>query len=70
MIRINIINVLRSQNKSLNWLACEVKCDYSNLWNICHNKTKLINLELVEKICKTLGCDVGDIIVIEDEVEE
>jgi DNA-binding Xre family transcriptional regulator len=73
MIKINVMDILHSQKKSLQWLANEINCDYSNIWKLCHNKTKLIRLDIIEKICNTLGCRVCDVIVIyddEDEVEE
>ncbi len=38
--------------------------DYSKLWN------KLAAMESLQKICKALHCDVGDICVVNEVVEE
>lgn len=62
MIKIKILDVLHEKDRNLNWLATNGGITYSTLYNLAHKKTNSISYNILEKICKTLKCDVCDII--------
>ena len=46
-------------------LAIKADLNYKNLVLFCNNKTKQVQLENIEKICKALNCTPNDIFEIE-----
>lgn len=59
---IKIDSVLKSQNKSRNWLSEETGITYANICNLCNGKTTGIQFDNLEKICNVLKCSVSDIL--------
>ena len=59
---INIENVLKSQNKSMYWLAEQTGISYPTIFNLSKNKTESIKFDILEKICFALQCTPNDII--------
>ena len=64
-MRINIENILKSQNKTMYWLAEETGISYPTIYNLSKNKTESIKFEIIEKICKALECGIEDIFKLE-----
>lgn len=67
MIKINIDNILKQQDKSIYWLAKETDISYNNLLNLIKGKNKSISFEVLEKICLALECNISDILKIIEE---
>lgn len=63
MIKIKLLNLLNQRGRNLHWLATNANISYSSLYNFAHQKTSSVSYDMLEKICKTLRCDIEDIIV-------
>lgn len=66
-MKILIDELLNDQNKTRYWLANETGVTYSNISNLCNNKTNSIKFSILESVCKALNCSPGDILKLEDE---
>lgn len=62
MIKIKLLDILKKQGRNLNWLATNAGITYSALYNFAHQNTNSVSYDILEKICKTLRCNVDDII--------
>lgn len=61
-INIEIDSILKKQGKSRYWLVKETGIYYPNIKGLCENTTTAIKFESLEKICKALDCEPGDIL--------
>lgn len=52
---------LAEMGKTRYWLAQQIGMDFDNLSHICKNTRKMIKWDSVEKICKVLDCNIGDL---------
>ena len=64
-IKIAIDRLLTERDKSFYWLAKETGVSYSTLWRLKSGKALGINFATLAKICAALGCDPGDILVLD-----
>jgi len=62
MIILKLENKLNSIDKSIYWLAQETGVSYPTLFKIYKGKTTSISFDVLDKICKTLDCNLTDII--------
>lgn len=62
MIKVNIDNILKQQDKSIYWLAKKTEISYNNLLNLIKGKNKSISFEVLEKICLALDVDISDVL--------
>lgn len=62
MIRINLDVMLAMRKVSLTELSEEVGITMANLSILKNEKAKAIRLSTLEKICKALDCQPGDIL--------
>lgn len=69
-MRVNLLNIIYNKGISLSSLSKVVGCSYSNLSNLAHNRTKSIQFDLLEKLCRVLDCEISELLVLEDEVGE
>lgn len=67
MIRFKLDEILEEKNKSRYWLAKETGIDINSITKIYKNKSSQIKLETIVKITKALGCELNDLMVIEDD---
>jgi putative transcriptional regulator len=67
MIKIKVAEVLAEQGKSLYWLAKESGVPYTTLVRWRKAGADSVHLEVLEKICRALGCGVEDVLVMVDE---
>ncbi|MDP4535772.1 helix-turn-helix transcriptional regulator [Alkalimonas collagenimarina] len=64
------LDVVLAQNKMrLNTLAEKVNITPQNLSVLKTGKAKAIRFDTLEKICRALNCQPGDILVYQDEDE-
>ena len=65
MIQLNVLELLKKQNKSKYWLYNQINAvkpiSYTNYNNMLNNKTKSIKYENIELLCKLLQCEPNDL---------
>ena len=62
MIEILIDGVLGERGHSFYWLAKETGVSHTTLWRLKKGHSRGINFETLEKICRALACQPGDVI--------
>ena len=68
-IIINLDVMMAKRKKSLKDLAVEVGITNANLSILKNNKAKAIRFGTLEKLCESLDCQPGDLMVYEEEEE-
>ena len=65
MIQLNVLELLKKQNKSKYWLYNQINAvkpiSYTNYNNMLNNKTKSIKYENIELLYKLLQCEPNDL---------
>ena len=70
-IRVNLSVVMAQRRMSLNELSEKVGITLSNLSILKNEKAKGVRFDTLNKICKALDCQPGDILeYVEDKMEE
>lgn len=64
MIKINIEELLKKNNKSKYWLCCQMNITNRNLNRIIKGQTTSISFKYIEDFCILLNCNPGDLIQI------
>ncbi len=67
MIEIKIDELLEKHGRSFYWLAKQTGISYTTLWRLKKAKAVGINFPTLEKICKALECQPGDVLKIGSE---
>ena len=67
MIEIRIDGLLAERGRSFYWLAKETGISHTTLWRLKKDKALGINFDTLERICKTLECQPGDVFVLANE---
>lgn len=68
-IIVNLDVVLAQRKMRLNTLAEQVQITPQNLSVLKTGKAKAIRFDTLEKICRALDCQPGDLLVFQDEDE-
>lgn len=66
VIQIRLDEILKSRGKSLYWLQQQSGVPYPTLLRWRDNKGDSMDKDVLEKICKALGCEVGELVAITD----
>ena len=64
MIEIRVNELLAEHQRSFYWLAKETGISHTTLWRLKKGKAFGITLETLEKICRALDCEPGDVLVL------
>ena len=64
MIKINIEELLKKNNKSKYWLKGKMNITSRNLNRIIRGETTSISFKYIEDFCKYLNCTPGELITI------
>jgi putative transcriptional regulator len=64
MIVPRIDKVLAKEKRSFYWLAKETGVSHTTLWRLKKGKSVGINFETLERICRTLRCQPGDVLCL------
>ncbi len=64
MIKINIEELLKKNNKSKYWLKGKMNITSRNLNKIIRGETTSISFKYIEDFCKYLNCTPGELISI------
>jgi len=62
VIEIRLDGLLGERGRTFYWLAKETGISHTTLWRLKKGKALGINFETLEKICRALGCQPGDVI--------
>jgi len=62
LIQIRIAEILEEENKTKYWFIKQMEGNYRAMDNLVSNKTKSIHFDTIEKACKILNKEPGDII--------
>jgi putative transcriptional regulator len=62
MIEIRVDELLAVQGRSFYWLAKQTGISHTTLWRLKKGKSFGINLDTLEKMCRALACQPGDIL--------
>jgi Predicted transcriptional regulator len=65
-IEILIDELLAQQGRTAYWLSMESGVGHTSIWKLRHGKNKNLNLDHLERICRTLDCQPGDLLVMTD----
>lgn len=70
MVTINIVELLKKNNKSKYWLCQKMNITSRNLNRIINGKTTSISFKYIEEFCKYLNCSPGELmnVVTEEKV--
>ena len=67
MIQINIIDLLKKENKTKYWLRLRMNITSRNLNRIIRGETTSISFKHIDELCKYLNCTPGDIFTYVEE---
>lgn len=67
MIKLDVENLLKKNNKSKYWLCKEMNITFSNLNKIIKGETSSISFRYIEEFCKIFNCTPNDLIKIEKD---
>ena len=64
MIVATIDKLLANEQRTFYWLAKETGVSHTTLWRLKKGKAVGINFETLEKICRALRCQPGDVLLL------
>lgn len=63
MIKLQLSEILEKQGKTMYWLAKQSSIRYATIFNLCKQDTHKLRLDTLDKICKVLACQPGDLLI-------
>ena len=67
MIGIRLDELLEERGRTFYWLAKETGISHTTLWRLKKGKALGINFITLEKICRGLNCQPGDVLKLASE---
>lgn len=67
MIKIRVDELLKECGRSFYWLAKETGISHTTLWRLKKGKALGINFDTLERICRGLNCQPGDVVRLAKE---
>lgn len=67
MVKINIVDLLKKNNRSKYWLCQQLNITSRNINKIINGDTTSISFKYIEEFCRLLNCTPGELITIENE---
>ena len=67
VIEIRVDELLEEHGRSFYWLAKETGISHTTLWRLKKGKALGINFDTLEKICRGLNCQPGDVLGLASE---
>lgn len=68
MIVPRLDKLLAQEKRTFYWLAKETGVSHTTLWRLKKGKAVGINFETLEKICRALRCQPGDILFLTNDI--
>ena len=69
MIEVRIEQLLDERDKTFYWLAKETGISYTSLWRLRHEEAKSVSFDRLERICRALECEPGDLLTLVDDTQ-
>jgi putative transcriptional regulator len=69
VIELRIEQLLEEREKTFYWLAKETGIGHTSLWRLRHGEAKGISYDFLERICRALECEPGDLLVLVDNTK-
>ncbi len=69
-IKVQINEVLEKHRRTFYWLSKQTGISHSTLWRLKKGKALGINFATLKKICQTLECQPGDILMLDSAKED
>jgi putative transcriptional regulator len=63
MIEVQVDKLLKKCSRTFYWLAKETGISHTTLWRLKKGKALGINFDTLEKICRALECQPGDVLL-------
>jgi len=67
MIVPRLDKLLAKEKRTFYWLAKETGISHTTLWRLKKGKAVGINFETLEKICRALRCQPGDVLLLKND---
>jgi putative transcriptional regulator len=67
MIGIRLDELLEERGRTFYWLAKETGISHTTLWRLKKGKALGINFETLERICRGINCQPGDVMRLVSE---
>jgi putative transcriptional regulator len=67
VIKIQVDGLLSEQSRTFYWLAKETGISHTTLWRLKKGRARGINFDTLEKICRSLNCQPGDVLKLAEE---
>lgn len=67
MIEIRVDGLLEEHGRSFYWLAKETGISHTTLWRLKKGKALGINFVTLEKLCRGLNCQPGDLLQVKNK---
>lgn len=67
MVKFNIEELLKKNNKTKYWLCQKMNITSRNINRLIRSETTSISFKYIEEFCKYLNCDIADLITIIDD---
>ena len=66
MIEIRVDELLGNHGRTFYWLAKQAGISHTTLWRLKKGKALGINFDTLEKLCRALECQPGDVLLFTD----
>lgn len=70
MIEIRVNEILGQYGRTFYWLAKEAGISHTTLWRLKKGKALGINFDTLEKLCRTLECQPGDVLYLGNRIKK
>ena len=67
MTEIRLGELLEGHGRTFYWLAKETGISHTTLWRLKKGKALGINFDTLEKLCRALKCQPGDVLSLADD---
>ena len=67
MIELRIEQMLEERGQTFYWLSKETGIGHTSLWRLRHGEAKGVSFDFLERICRALECQPGDLLVWVDD---
>ncbi|HST50533.1 MAG TPA: helix-turn-helix transcriptional regulator [Pyrinomonadaceae bacterium] len=67
MIELRIEQMLEERGQTFYWLSKETGIGHTSLWRLRHGEAKGISFDFLERICRALQCQPGDLLALADD---
>jgi putative transcriptional regulator len=67
VIELRIEQLLEKRGKTFYWLAKETGIGHTSIWRLRHGEAKTISLDYLERICRALECEPGELFELVDD---